>query len=149
MPGDVQAAAPVAAVVVECRTLDIQLSDAQPLQHLTNPSVNHLKNRMSDFCGQVLKEARSIERAEHVGSGPPEITAAHIDEAWWVSRRRIRRSKHPVLNTAARLLEVCGVAGFGIAASNLKLPWGPIVLVGSAVATIVAFLGEGYLARND
>jgi hypothetical protein len=147
MPGDSQAVAPAADAY---QKLDLQLTDGQALQHLTDPSITHLKNRLSDFSGQVLREARLIEKAEHVGSGPPEITAAHIDEAWWVSRRRIRRSKHPILNALARLTEVCGVAGFGIGASNLTAKsWGPTLFIISAIATIVAFLGEGYLARNE
>jgi hypothetical protein len=130
-------------------TLQVSTGDPRALDHLTHPSVVHLKNRLGDFCAQVLREARSIERAEHVGTGPPEITAAHIDEAWWVSRRRIRHAKHPVWNAIARLVEVCGVAGLGIGASNLKATWGPTLFVLSTVATIAAFLAEGFLARND
>lgn len=147
MAAEVQVVAPVSA---DSQKLDITLTDREALQHLTSPSIAHLKSRLGDFSAQVLREARMIERAEHVGSGPPEITAAHIDEAWWVSRRRIRRTKHPLLNALARFVEVCGVAGFGIGATSLTTKsWGPLLLVGSAITTVVAFLGEGYLARND
>src|SRR5258708_31834581 len=94
-------------------SLAIQFNDDNELNHLTAHSVTHLTRRLGEFSLQVLREARSIEHTEHVGSGPPEITAAHIDEAWWVSRRRIRRSKHPILGAVARVTQAFGIAGFG------------------------------------
>jgi hypothetical protein len=85
-----------------------------------------------------------------VGSGPPEITAAHIDEAWWVNRRRIRRSKHPFWGAVVRVAQAFGIAGFGIGVTSLKSKsWGPWVFAGCTVATFIAFLLEVYLQRTE
>src|SRR5258708_37579524 len=91
VPGP-SAAARVISKRVAC--VEIALQDDHGLNNLTEASKVHLRNRLGDFAAQVLNESRSIERAEHVGSGPPEITAAHIDVAWWGSKRRIRPSRH-------------------------------------------------------
>ena len=131
-------------------SLAIQYSDSHELDHLTAHSKTFLTTRLGEFSLQVLREARSIENTEHVGSGPPEITAAHIDEAWWVSRRRIRRSKHPIWCAIVRVLQTLGVAGFGIGLSNLKAEWwGPWVFAICAVGTCVAFLLEVHLQRTE
>jgi hypothetical protein len=131
-------------------SLAIQFDDEHELDHLTPPSKTHLTRRLGEFGLQVLREARSIEHTEHVGSGPPEITAAHIDEAWWVSRRRIRRSKHPILGAVARVAQAFGIVGFGVGVSNLKAEsWGPWVFAGCTVATFMAFLLEVYLQRTE
>jgi hypothetical protein len=131
-------------------TLAIQFDDEHSLDDLTGPSLIHLTRRLGEFCVQVLREARSIEHTEHVGNGPPEIIAAHIDEAWWVSRRRIRRSKHPVGGALVRLAQAFGIAGFGVGVSNLKSTWwGPWVFVACAVGTCLAFLIEVHLQRME
>jgi len=131
-------------------SLAIQFEEGHELDHLTAHSVTYLTRRLGEFVLQVLREARSIEHAEHVGSGPPEITAAHVDEAWWVSRRRIRRSRHPIWGAVVRVAQAFGIAGFGVGVSNLKLAWwGPWVFAGSAVATCVAFLIEVHLQRTE
>lgn len=129
--------------------LEIELGESGALDHLTTASIFHMGTRLKDFASQVLREARSIEKAEHVGTGPPEITAAHIDEAWWVARRRIRRTRHPILRVIARVVQTFGVAGFGIGATHLQTTWGPGLFIVSAVAIILAFVTEAYLARTD
>ena|ERR1700676_1056879 len=131
-------------------SLAIQFNDGHELDHLTAHSVTFLTTCLGEFSLQVLREARSIERTEHVGSGPPEIIAAHIEEAWWVSRRRIRRSKHPTGGVVVRVAQAFGIVGFGVGASNLKSEWwGPWVFVGCAVATCIAFLIEVHLQRTE
>jgi hypothetical protein len=137
-------------VATEKRSLVVQFGDEKALDHLTNPSLIHLSNRLGDFAVQVLREARSIETTEHVGSGPPEITAAHIDEAWWVSRRRIRRSKHPILGVIIRVMQAFGIAGFGVGISFLKTTWwGAWVFAGCTLGTFLAFLLEVYVQRTE
>jgi hypothetical protein len=128
----------------------IQFDDAGELDHLTAPSLTYLTRRLGEFGLQVLREARSIEHTEHVGSGPPEITAAHIEEAWWVSRRRIRRSKHPIIGAVARVSQGFGLAGFGIGLANLKTEWwGTWVFAGCTVVTFIAYLLEVHLQRTE
>jgi hypothetical protein len=136
-------------VVAKTHTaLEISL-DVGALERLTAGSVPHLKARLRDFVVQMLKEARFIEEAEHVGTGPPEITAAHIDEAWWVSRRRVRRSRHPMAKAGARAVQVFAAAGFGIGATRLQNTWGPGLFVASTLALLGALLLEGHLDRLD
>ena len=140
----------VEARVVEKTTpacIAVEVKDG--ISNLTIASQSHLRTRLEEFAAQVLREAKSIEQAEHVGSGPPEITAAHIDEAWWVRRRRIRHSRHPILSVTARFIQASGIAGFGIGATSLKQSWGPEVFVLSALAAIVGILIEAYLARAE
>ncbi|MGA2475351.1 MAG: hypothetical protein ABSF73_01905 [Terriglobia bacterium] len=137
------------SVVAKARTvLEIQL-DVVALEALTTASVPHLRRRVKDFVDRVLKEARSIEEAEHVGSGPPEITAAHIDEAWWVSRRRVRRSRHPMAKAGARAAQLFGGAGFGIGATHLQQTWGAALFIVSTLVLLGALLLEGHLTALD
>jgi hypothetical protein len=138
------------ATAADKPSLVIQFSDGKALEGLLPSSLNHLQIRLGEFCQQVVREARSIERTEHAGAGPAEIIAAHIDEAWWVSRRRIRRSKHPTGGAIVRIVQALGIAGFGVGASNLKsASWGPWVFVGCAVVTCIAFLIEVHLQRTE
>lgn len=131
-------------------SLAIQFDENNALEHLTNPSLIHLTRRLGEFALQVLRESRSIEHTEHVGSGPPEITAAHIDEAWWVCRRRIRRLKHPILGVIARFVQAFGIAGLGVGVSHLKSDWwGAWLFAGCTVATFLAFLFEVHLQRTE
>jgi hypothetical protein len=134
----------------EKASVTIHFSDDHELDHLTGPSLIHLQTRLGEFTQQVLGESRSIERTEHVGSGPPEITAAHIDEAWWVCRRRIRRSKHPILGAIVRVAQTFAIAGFGVGIGHLKTTWwGAWVFAGCTVATFLSFLLEVYLQRTE
>jgi hypothetical protein len=77
-------------------SLSVRLEGLVILNHLTSNSKTHLEARIEQFTTQVITEAKAIEQREHVGKGPPEVTAAHIDEAWWVLRRRIRGARRPV-----------------------------------------------------
>ena len=45
------------------------------LQHLTPASRGHLRARVEQLTTQVLGEGKAIEEGEHVGKGPPAITA--------------------------------------------------------------------------
>jgi hypothetical protein len=129
--------------------ISIRLEDSEALDHLTLNSKTHLVGRIQDFTSQVIGEAKAIEQREHAGKGPPEVTAAHIDEAWWVIRRRIRGVRHPVLTTTARAFETFGAAGIGVGATAFQKKWGPIVFIVSCLITMGAFLLEAYSTRRD
>jgi len=122
---------------------------SETVTFLTTNSVNHIQMRLSDFAKQVLQEARAIEKTEHVGKGSPEITAAHIDEAWWVTRRRIRRARHPALMGLCRIVEGFGTLAVSVGATNLKSTWGIALFVGSVLVTATAYVVELQLARSD
>jgi hypothetical protein len=130
-------------------TVSVRLDGTEGLDHLTSNSKTHLEGRIQDFTVQVITEARAIEQREHAGKGPPEVTAAHIDEAWWVVRRRIRRARHPILTLTARAFETFGAAGIGVGATAFQKKWGSVVFIASCLATMAAFLLEAYTARRD
>jgi hypothetical protein len=137
-------------LAVDKPSLVIQFDDAPALDHLTSHSLTYLTRRLGEFGLQVMSEARSIEKTEHVGGGQPEITAAHIEEAWWVCRRRIRRSRHPIIGALARVAQGFGLAGFGIGLANLKsTDWGAWLFGGCLVITFVAHLLEIHLQRTE
>jgi hypothetical protein len=137
--------------------ISVRLEGMEGLDHLTSNSQKHLEGRIQDFAVQVIAEARAIEQREHAGKGPPEVTAAHIAEAWWVIRRRIRHARHPILLVVARALETFGVAGIGVGATvflsvgvtDFQKKWSPIVFIASCLVTMGAFLLEVYTARRD
>jgi|SRR5580692_3378899 hypothetical protein len=136
-------------VAADKPALVIQFDEDRELEHLTPPSQTYLTRRLGEFGLLVLKEARSIEHTEHAGTGPPEITAAHIEEAWWVCRRRIRRSRHPILGAVTRVVQGLGIAGFGIGVGNLKAEWGMWLFVCATVITFLASLLEVHLQRME
>jgi hypothetical protein len=138
------------SVEKEKPSLAIQFDDGHVLDHLTNPSLIFLTRRLGEFTIQVLRECRSIEHTEHVGTGPPEITAPHIEEAWWVCRRRIRRSRHPILIVMARIVQAFGIAGFGVSIGYLKSTWwGAWVFAACTLATFLGFSLEVYLQGRE
>jgi hypothetical protein len=98
---------------------------------------------------QVLREGKATEESEHVGKGPPEVTAAHIDEAWWVMRRRVRRSRYPVLEVIVWVLQVPGASGIGVGATAVQQTWGAVVFVAGSLVKLVGFLVEVHLSRKD
>jgi hypothetical protein len=143
------AGAPAAATHVRALRVVVDTQAAVHLQHLTQHSVVHLEDQLGHFASQVVREAQAIEKSEHVGHGPPEVTAAHIDEAWWVARRRIRRRRHPYWLIFARAAETLGSAGFGVGATMLQKPSGVAVFIGSVVALLAGFLIEAYVSARE
>jgi hypothetical protein len=129
--------------------IEIEIQDVHGLANLTAASKIQFRKRVSEFACQVLRESRSLEQADHAGSGPPEITAAHIDEGWFLTKRRFRRPRHPIMGIVTRFVQAGGIAGFGIGATSLKQSWGPAVFVLSALATILGILIEAYLSRSE
>ena len=131
------------------QSLTVRLDGAESLDHLTASSKTHLEGRIQQFTVQVVAEAKAIEQREHAGKGPPEVTAAHIDEAWWVLRRRIRGAKHPILVVLARTIQAFGAAGVGVGATSFQAKWGQVVFMICCVATFGAFLLEMYAGKRD
>ncbi len=148
---------PLAPLARKPEPISVRLDGVDGLDHLTVNSRSHLEGRIRDFTVQVIAEAKAVEQREHAGKGPPEVTAAHIDEAWWVTRRRIRHAKHPVLQVLARGLETFGAAGIGVGASvflssgatDFQKKWSPLVFIASCLVTMGAFLLEVYTSRRD
>jgi hypothetical protein len=130
-------------------SIEVALEGTDALDHLTIPSRTHLTSRIGEFAIQVLREARAIEKSEHVGKGSPEITAAHIDEAWWVVRRRVRHSRHPVALIVTRIFQTVGSICAGLGMTYVQHPWGATTFVAAALVTLGSFLAEQLLARGE
>lgn len=97
----------------------------------------------------LLSEASNIEEMEHTGSGPAEITAAHVEEAKWVLRRRQRnRSRNAAWLVILRIAQVALSIVIGIGASNLKEAWGPIASVAGGLTAAVLFIVEREITRD-
>jgi hypothetical protein len=134
---------------VKPQSITLQLEHIESLEYLTSNSRFHFERKITDFAIQVTAEAKAIEQREHAGKGPPEITAAHIDEAWWVVRRRIRHARYPILTLSARVLEAVGAAGIGVGATAFHEKWGAITFIVSCLTVMCAFLAEAYTANRD
>lgn len=130
-------------------SLAVRLDGLAILDHLTSNSKTHLEARIEQFTTQVITEAKAIEQREHVGKGPPEVTAAHIDEAWWVLRRRIRGARRPVLAGLSRAVQALGAAGLGIGGSSFQAKWGQTLFMVSSIVTFSAYLLEMYAGKRD
>ncbi len=97
---------------------------------------------LKEYAEMLLSESKSIETLEHTGSGPPEITAGHVEEAKWVlirrHRRRLRSSK---LATTARIGQFFASMTIGIGASNFSQQWGALLcLAGVILGSMLLFL---------
>jgi hypothetical protein len=127
----------------------VRLEGAEAFDHLTSHSKAHLEGSLKDFSIQVISEAKAIEQREHAGKGPPEVTAAHIDEAWWVMRRRIRRARRPGLAVFLRLVETLGSAGMGVGGTNYAKTWGAVTFMICVLIVSGAFVAEAFAFRSE
>lgn len=83
-----------------------------------------------EYEDRLLSESTNIEAMEHTGSGPPEVTAAHIEEAKWVLIRRLRRRTGSSKRVAAlRIGQILMSAVVGIGSSNFNTTWGALMCV--------------------
>lgn len=127
----------------------VQLDGPGSLEYLTVSSRTHLEGMVKSFTEQVVAEAKAIEQREHVGKGPPEVTAAHISEAWWVMRRKVRRGRRPFLTFLLRAIETLGAAGIGIGATNYSKRWGAVTFIVCVLIVCAAFVCEAFALRGD
>ncbi len=111
------------------------MSDAEhSLAGLTDNARDHLGKALDEYKEKLLREAKAIEQLEHTGHGPAEITAAHVEEARWVTIRRMRRSvKSGWLVSLSRIIQYIAAILAGIGGSNLAETWG-VIMAMAAVA---------------
>ena len=109
----------------------------------------HFKDAVASYTQQLFTEAKGIEALEHTGSGPTEITAAHVEEAKWVLLRRARRqARHSRWVAAIRVGQVVASAAVGIGASNFSHQWGAITCIISVLFGSLLLLVERELYRE-
>lgn len=127
----------------------LKFDDSSALDHLTTSSRSHLCKLMESFAAQVVKEAKAIEQNDHAGKGPPEVTAAHIEEAWWVTRRRVRRARNTTLLVSLRAFETLGAAGIGVGMTNYHANWGIFTFMACLFVTCAAYVLEMYAVKTE
>ncbi|MHB8104591.1 MAG: hypothetical protein ACYDG5_03515, partial [Dehalococcoidales bacterium] len=91
------------------------------LSNLTEAAKDTFQKYVVEYAERLKREAENIENMEHTGQGPPEITGAHLEEAKYVSLRRMRRKalsqkKHFIL----RFFQLSMTAVAGVGASNFS-----------------------------
>jgi len=109
---------------------------------------SYLDKTVKEYADKLVVEANNIEKMEHTGGGHAEITAAHVEEAKWVSIRRIRKkaasSKWPVV---LRMIQIAMSAVIGIGASNFFQTWGALMCVGGILFGSISLIIEREIDR--
>jgi hypothetical protein len=112
------------------------------LQGFTPGAGSYFEKTVAEYGDKLASESRSIERMEHAGGGPAEITAAHVEEAKWVLVRRLRRgARQSNLLVVVRIAQTLTAVAVGIGAANFAQAWGGVmcvvgVLIGSLSVVI-------------
>jgi hypothetical protein len=117
--------------------------------HLTIGANNYFLAVVKEYAGRLKAEALNIERMEHVGDGPAEITTGHIEEAKWVLIRRLRTkalvSKKLFL---PRIIQYVSTFLIGIGGSNFNENWGSILTIISLAIGFIAYFVEQEFSRE-
>ena len=109
----------------------------------------YFEQAVQQYATMLLAEAKNIEDMEHTGSGPAEITAAHVEEAKWVLVRRQRRKvAQGRWVVALRAGQLVASTVMGIGASNLSQTWGALSTVGGVLMASLLFVIEREMSRD-
>jgi hypothetical protein len=128
--------------------LDVAVSETD-FELLVPGGQDFFQRAVSDYGESLFAEAKSIEGMEHTGSGPPEITAAHVDEARWVlARRRRIHATHSKWAAFTRIAQLLATTTLGVGASNLKDTWGAVLSLVSVLIAALLFILERELTRD-
>jgi len=116
---------------------------------LTEGARRYFDCSVKEYADKLINEATNIEKMEHAGTGDPEITAAHVEEAKWVIIRRLRRSssKSKWVMTL-RLSQTLAAGAIGVGASNFSQTWGAVMCVASIFLGSLMLLIERELSRD-
>ena len=102
-----------------------------------------------EYAEMLFAEARNIEDLDHTGSGPAEITAAHVEEAkWLLARRHRRRARHSGKLALLKIGQLAVSVFIGVGASNIKESWGAVMMTVAVVVGALLFIAERELTRD-
>jgi len=122
---------------------------AESLEGFTQGARSYFEKTVVEYGDKLGSESRSIERMEHAGGGPAEITAAHVEEAKWVLVRRLRRSamrsRWPVV---VRIGQTLAAVAVGIGASNFAVAWGGVMCVVGVLSGSLLLVIEREMTRE-
>jgi hypothetical protein len=123
--------------------------DSCDSQHLVPGARIYFADAVRNYAEQLFTEAKGIEKLEHTGDGPPEITAAYVEEAKWVLLRRLRRrSKSTCWLALLRTGQFLSSAGMGIGASNFAVTWGSVMCLVSVLLGSMFLFVEREIGRD-
>jgi hypothetical protein len=132
---------------IEADLLGLKVEDYAPL---VPGGREYFAAAVREYADSLLSQARNIEDSEHTGSGPPEITAAHVEEAKWVLiRRQRRRAQESGWVSVLRVVQVLMAALTGIGASNFSQQWGAALCVVGVLVGSISLVVERELGREQ
>jgi hypothetical protein len=118
-------------------------------ESLTDGARRYFYCSVKEYADKLLNEATNIEKMERAGTGDPEITAAHVEEAKWVIIRRLRRSSSKLKWVVAlRLGQTLGACAIGVGASNFSQTWGAVMCVISIFFGSLMLIFEREISRD-
>jgi hypothetical protein len=120
------------AGVKEAIVLEIA-SDGLIFQHLSRQAKEELQTQLSDFSVVVLREAQSLESRDRASGAEPDISRAHIQEAWFNARRRLRRDRVGSWGVLVRSLYTVCIFVIGVGISHTSTTWGVWLAIGGAL----------------
>lgn len=125
------------------------LIDSSYLTNLTEGAIDYYSSAVKEYAERLKREAQSIENMEHTGQGPPEITAAHVEEAKWISLRRMRlNTSSTKWNIFLRFGQLGSSIFVGIGASSFDETWGALLCVGGVLFGSLFLIVERELTRE-
>lgn len=124
--------------------------EARDWGNLVPGARSYFESAVREYAEALLSEAKGIEEMEHIGPGPPEITAGHVEEGKWVLARR-RRARSAVTGwvVVARIVQALMSGAIGIGASNFTRTWGAAMCVAGVLLGAVMLLVERELRREN
>jgi hypothetical protein len=109
---------------------------------LTDGAKSYFNRAVKEHADKLFSEASNIEKMEHAGTGAPEITAGHVEEAKWVLIRRLRKTaRHSKWAVMLRIGQTLMAAAVGVGASNFVQTWGAVLcLLGVFIGSVLLVL---------
>jgi len=116
---------------------------------LTDGARQYFDCSVKEYADKLLNEATNIEKMEHAGTGDPEITAAHVEEAKWVIIRRLRRTNSSSKWVVAlRISQTLAAGATGVGASNFSQTWGAVMCVAGIFLGSLMLIIEREVSRD-
>lgn len=122
--------------------------DSSYFSGLTAGAQDHLIKQIETYADKIVTEAQNIEKMERVGSGPPEITTTHLQEAHWVYTRKMRRRSTSKWTWVLRILQFVVTVIIGVGASNTNQTWGIILTAVGVVSGAILFIIEREIEKD-
>lgn len=120
----------------------VELSE-ELYEHLSDNARKELDSAVAEYAAKVVSEARNIENMEHVGDPPPEITGAHIQEAKWVSLRRLRVHAQALRGgIVLRSFQLIATLVLGLGLANYSEWWGPLTVIAGVLIASISLIIE-------